>query len=115
MPGFNKSGPEGNGPMTGRGMGICNAAVPGYGNQYAGAGSFARGPGMRQGRRRRLGSGMRGTGSRGFARRRVYDAGNDPLQDTAGEIQMLKAQADSVKNTLDTIYRRMAELGKNND
>ena len=115
MPGFNKSGPEGNGPMTGRSMGICNTAVPGYGNQYSDAGGFGRRLGRRQGRRRSMGSGMRGAGGRGFARRRFFDAGSDPSQDTAGEIEMLKAQADSVKNTLDTIYRRMAELEKNND
>jgi uncharacterized membrane protein len=57
---------------------------------------------------------MRGAGGSGFARRQFFNAGNDTSQDTTGEIQMLKAQADSVKKTLDTIYRRMAELEKNN-
>ena len=115
MPGFNESGPEGNGPMTGGGRGICNTAVPGYENQYGGAGRIGRGLGRRQGHRRFRGSGMRGTGGRGFVRRRSLGAGNGPSQETSGEIEMLKTQADSVKNTLDTIYRRMAELEINND
>ena len=115
MPGFNKSGPQGNGPMTGRGMGICNAAVPGYGNQYAGEGSFGRRLGRRQRRGRSMGSGMRAADGRGFARRRFFSAGSDTSPGTAEEIEMLRAQADSVKNTLDTIYSRMAELEKNYD
>ena len=28
MPGYNRTGPAGNGPMTGRGMGYCNASRP---------------------------------------------------------------------------------------
>ena len=28
MPGFDKTGPEGKGPMTGRGMGPCNPKTP---------------------------------------------------------------------------------------
>lgn len=28
MPGFDKTGPEGKGPMTGRGMGPCNPNTP---------------------------------------------------------------------------------------
>jgi hypothetical protein len=59
-------------------------------------------------------SGMGGAGGRGFARRRLFNADNYTSQDTAGEIEMLKAQAESVKNALDTIYRRMEELKKNN-
>ncbi len=115
MPGINKSGPQGYGPMTGRGMGICNTAAPDYANRNAGAESFGRRPGRRQGRRRSMGYGMRATGGRGFACRRIVSAGNDTSQGTAGEIEMLKAQADSVQNTLDAIQKRMAELEKNND
>ncbi len=115
MPGINKSGPQGYGPMTGRGMGNCNPAAPGYGNQYGNAGSLGRGPGRRQGRKRSMGYGMRATGGRGFACGRIVGAGNDTSQGTAGEIEMLKAQADSVQNTLDAIQKRMAELEKNND
>ncbi len=56
MPRGNKTGPMGQGPMTGRGAGFCagyalpgyaNAAIPGYGGRF-GAGN-GRGYGCRQG------------------------------------------------------------------
>lgn len=45
MPGFNQRGPQGLGPMTGRGLGVCgnrNMAGAGYGAGYCGRG-FGRG------------------------------------------------------------------------
>ena len=90
MPGYNESGPEGNGPMTGRGTGICNTATPGYGSQYAGAGNFGRGAARRRGRRRGMGSGMNGTGGKGMTRRRSFKTNNYPAQDAAEDIDRLK-------------------------
>jgi len=58
MPGFNQRGPQGLGPMTGRGMGVCgnrNMAGTGYGAGY-GAGYCGRGFG------RGFGGGGRGVG-----------------------------------------------------
>lgn len=48
MPGFNQRGPQGLGPMTGRGLGVCgnrNMAGAGYGTGYGGRG-FGRGFGL---------------------------------------------------------------------
>ena len=47
MPGFDRTGPQGRGPLTGRGMGPCGAGSPGgYGRGY-GRG-FGRGYGFRR-------------------------------------------------------------------
>ena len=115
MPGYNRSGPMGNGPMTGKGMGFCNNMDLGVARQYPGAVGLGRGMGMRQGRRRGIGYGMGGAGGRGFARRCVSDFDSFGQQETAGEIETLKRQAESLKNTLDAINRRMEELEKAND
>ncbi|PIE62559.1 MAG: hypothetical protein CSA25_04480 [Desulfobacter postgatei] len=61
MPGFNQRGPQGSGPMTGRGQGVCrnrNMAGDDYANRYGGRGC-GRGFG---GRGRGMGRGM----GRGF-------------------------------------------------
>lgn len=60
MPRFDKTGPEGKGPMTGRGLGPCNPNITNpqtYQGPFgigAGAG-FGLGRGFRQGFGRRLG------------------------------------------------------------
>lgn len=49
MPGFNQRGPQGLGPMTGRGLGVCgnrNMAGAGYGAGYGGRGFGGGGRGM---------------------------------------------------------------------
>ena len=50
MPGFDKTGPEGKGKMTGRGMGSCNPDAPS---------GFGRGGGRGMGRGRGQGFGRR--------------------------------------------------------
>lgn len=55
MPGFDRTGPEGNGPMTGRGQGSCRQAE--YGGRR-GQGQTA-GKGQGRGRGRRCGMGNR--------------------------------------------------------
>ena len=63
MPGFNKTGPAGMGPMTGRGRGNCNPSQTAYDRTTAeGPGNF--GPSYAQGFGRSQGSGRgRGFGS----------------------------------------------------
>ena len=49
MPGFNQRGPQGLGPMTGRGLGVCgnrNMAGAGYGGRGFGRGFGGGGRGM---------------------------------------------------------------------
>jgi len=104
MPGYNRTGPTGQGPMTGRGQGACNTFSD---TSFQGSGS-GRGLGMRRGNRfARTGSGM------GFRRRSAWNQAPafEPYpEDTAQEISMLKAQADSVKQALDQIYNRIKIL-----
>jgi hypothetical protein len=115
MPGYNRTGPMGNAPMTGRGMGFCNNTDPGDERQYPGAGGLGRGLRRQRGIKRGFGSNMRGSRGRGFARRRPSGSeGIRPLE-TTGEIETLKMQAESMKNTLDAIQQRMQELEKTND
>ncbi len=92
MPGGNGTGPMGNGPMTGRGMGNCAG--------YAGAGRFVRGCGM-------------GFGGRGY-RNRFW---NSVPQQTAGistqqELAELKRQAELLHSSLDNINCRIEQIEK---
>ncbi|MDZ7698758.1 MAG: DUF5320 domain-containing protein [Deltaproteobacteria bacterium] len=110
MPGFDRTGPQGAGPMTGGARGYCNPATAGYVPRY----------GMRQGYGRGLGRG-RGFGAgygRGF-RTRGYGAGPvmtpppayaPPPMDSTQELSMLKSEADGLKRALDDIHRRIDEL-----
>ena len=126
MPGGDRTGPMGMGPMTGRAAGYCAGyPVPGYMNPYMG-----RGPGMAWGR------GFRRGGGRGF--RRGYGvpvfpgaypayglgmpyvppfspaAGSgspyDPAVDRNQELDMLKQQAEYLTDTLGDIKKRIDEL-----
>ena len=115
MPGYNRTGPMGDGPMTGRGMGYCNDTDPGGQRLHPGAGGLGRGMGRRRGFKRGFGPDIGRSWGRGFARRRPSAIESFGPQDTAGEIETLKMQAESMKNTLDAINRRMEELEKTND
>lgn len=103
MPGFDRSGPMGAGPMTGRAMGRCNP------NQAAGAampyGGYGRGMAFRRGRGGGFGAG-RGL-RRGFGMGYGW-AG--PVAAAGNELDALKTEADSMKKSLETINRRIAEL-----
>ena len=109
MPGLDRSGPEGVGPMTGGGRGRCNPAALEYGAGFAG-GYYARGGGR--------GRGFRGGYSNGFGIRRRFAWNSQPAYgaalpvDETSELNMLKAEADYMKNTLDQINRRVEELEK---
>ncbi len=111
MPGFDRTGPEGRGSMTGRGAGYC------AGNETP---RFAdRGPGYGRGR-----GGMRGFGRGfGFGRGRMgapiypqYDYEPYPLTKEE-EIQSLKTQSDQLRKELDSVNKRVQELktDKNKD
>jgi hypothetical protein len=98
MPRGDRTGPQGAGPRTGRGMGYCSGNNwPGFANQ---------GPNFRSW----YGFGGRG-GGRGW-RNRFYATGMPgwvappPEQETAD----LKAQADWLKGQLDAIQQRIDEL-----
>jgi len=110
MSGYDRSGPTGNGSMTGGRRGICGQGKSGPGL----GGSMAYGRGMGCGRGLGNGRGIcyggRGMG-RGFAgMQRFAPSAVEP----AAEINMLKAEADSMKNSLDLTNRRIAELEQGN-
>ena len=66
MPGFDRTGPMGAGPMTGGARGYCNPATAGTMPAIAGGYGYGRGLGLRRGFRGVFGPG-RGRG-RGFGR-----------------------------------------------
>lgn len=97
MPGGDRTGPQGAGPRTGRGMGYCSGYNwPGYANQAAGVRC---GFGFRQG-----GTG-RGWRNRFFATGIPGWATLIPEQETAN----LKAQTDLLQVQLDAIQKRIEE------
>ncbi len=116
MPGGDRTGPMGMGPMTGRAAGFCAGNnVPGYMNPYGG-----RGMGYRWG-----GMGGRGRGG-GFGRRRGFFAqgaypelapGAAPYPydapmpfDAGAELDALQNQAQSLRSALENIEKRIGEL-----
>ena len=114
MPGFDRSGPFGQGAMTGGARGYCNAASTGYRASASGYPGSARPMGGARGPRRGMGFRARGGFGRRFSGYR--DAYSAPYaMDAGGELEMLKAQAASVKQSLDAIYQRMAELEKSSE
>ena len=106
MPGFDRSGPMGAGPLTGGGRGLCGNA--GYGTPFFGKYGFGGRMGYGRGFRGGYGPGMR----RGFGARNQPGFGPSYMQDPAAEIDMLKTQAGSIKSTLDAINRRISDLEK---
>ncbi len=111
MPGGDRTGPMGMGPMTGRGAGYCAGfTAPGFANLRG------RGAGLGRGRGfwcRGGGFGLRNrfyaSGQPGWMR---YEAANAPLQQPEPELekQALKNQADALQAELAAIQQRLANL-----
>ena len=109
MPGFDGSGPQGMGPMTGGARGFCNprgAAYPaGYGagrGMACGRGGYGFGRGMAYGRGMRRGSGAGG----------MYPIYPPYPYSEENELNMLRSQAAAIKDNLERINQRITELGK---
>ncbi|MBD3203154.1 hypothetical protein GF327_02590 [Candidatus Woesearchaeota archaeon] len=102
MPRGDGTGPNGSGPMTGRGLGYCSGSnSPG----------FAKGPGM--GIRR--GFGGRGNRFRFFAQSPAWQPVQQPVfpqQDKNTEITVLEQQKNSIEQQLENINKRLGELKK---
>jgi hypothetical protein len=99
MPGFDGTGPRGQGPGSGWGMGPCGAG---------GRRGFSRGMGRGMGRgawgRPRWGWGAWG----GYG---PFGPGGGPISGTPQEeAQALKEQAASLQGELEAVQRRIAEL-----
>ena len=97
MPGFDRTGPMGQGPMTGRGLGNCGA---GRGVSQGGA-VYGRGRGFGFGQGRGFGFGP--AAARGYA----------PAQPAAqDEASWLRNQADALEAELQGIKARLSELDR---
>jgi len=110
MPGGDRTGPMGMGPMTGRGAGFC----AGYG--AAGYANAVPSRGMGFGRGRGFGGGGRGwrhwfyaTGMPGWMRSGGYPAANQAT-DPEMEKRVLKNQADALQSELDSVKNRLSEI-----
>lgn len=106
MPRGDGTGPMGMGPMTGRAAGYCAGhATPGFANPVGG-----RGLGMAWGRG--------GGGGRGLAWRRGPGRAFGPMPPAAAaptreqETELLRSQADLLKEQLDRITSRLEELAR---
>lgn len=97
MPGCNRTGPAGQGQRTGRGRGSCNTSIDTLsfpGTQGAG---FGRGMGRRRGNQ--------------FARNQDSVFAQYP-EDNVQEIDMLKTEANAIKQTLEQINSQIKNLEK---
>jgi hypothetical protein len=111
MPGYDRTGPMGAGPMTGGARGRCNPATAGTIPASAGIHSYGRGLASRRGFRGGFDPGV-GRG-RGFGRgHRWYPPalGSSYPAEAASEMDMLKADADYLQKSLDAINKRIETL-----
>ncbi len=128
MPRGDKTGPRGEGAMTGRGMGFCAGYdAPGYMNpgfNPRARGEFGYGRGMGRGMGRGNRWGFYATGQPGWARGRGWD--NMPFSsavqmdypqkmNTREEVRYLKDEAKRLNQMLEEINSRIDELSKTND
>ncbi|MBU0765334.1 MAG: DUF5320 domain-containing protein [Bacteroidetes bacterium] len=110
MPSGDRTGPMGQGPMTGRALGFCTGNdTPGYTIGFGGG----RGRGFGYGRRG--GRGMDYRGGRNYNRpdtrfMQGYPSSLDLNRDD--EIKILKAQADELKRAQKDLEKRISELEK---
>ncbi|MFH0783759.1 MAG: DUF5320 domain-containing protein [Pseudomonadota bacterium] len=97
MPGFNGTGPEGKGAMTGGGRGRCATTTQQiYGNNFSGFGGCGRGQGWRNGRER-FSFGKSG------GRRSSFPGINASVD----ELEIVKAEAAALENSLKKISERI--------
>jgi hypothetical protein len=127
MPAGDRTGPMGMGPMTGRGMGYCGGYETlgwdywGSGRRFYGRGGRWGGPGFGRGggghRNRYYATGLprwardRGVGGFGYPPAVAYGAPDAPPSRTQ-EVEMLKDEAEWLKEQLNVINQRMDELSQ---
>lgn len=105
MPRGDQTGPQGLGPMTGRGMGYCAGySAPGYVNPSSGYGR-----GMAYGRGRGLGRGM---GWRRWAVPAAYPPAYPQSVAPVDEKKMLQEETELLQEELKLLQDRIKELEK---
>ncbi len=111
MPGFDRSGPLGQGPMTGRGLGLCSGYARPSGLRGPGLawrhGWYGRGRGFGFGRGRGFGRGY----GRGYypAYPADYPA-YEPEPDPREEEKMLKDYVSELEEELSAVKKRLQEI-----
>ena len=100
MPAQNGTGPTGEGPLTGRGMGQCNPNLP------EGTQSNIGGLGLGRGRR----GGFFGGGRRLYRRSGFFRP--QWIPSSQSEAETLKQQASILEENLNQIKRRLEDLEK---
>ncbi|MFP4167548.1 MAG: DUF5320 domain-containing protein [Desulfonatronovibrionaceae bacterium] len=101
MPGFNGTGPLGQGPVTGRGMGRCTGAVPAGAVPGRGFGfGFGMGRGFGRGRGRGFGPGPM-TAWYGYA---------PPATEPVDEKTAIENQIKGLENQLEILNNRLNEI-----
>lgn len=108
MPGLDGRGPLGAGPMSGRGMGNCVVSNR-TGNVY---GAPGRGMGRAVGRNRGMGLGMGRGFNRGFRQMGSYVDPVGSVYSQQEELDMLRNEAELLKQDLSAIESRMSDLEK---
>jgi len=107
MPGGDRTGPVGMGPMTGRGMGYCTGyPTPGYTSPAGGRGFWGRGRGGGWGRR----NWYYATGLPFWARAAQGFFFGAPTAEQ--EREALRQQSQQLQESLDAIQRRIEDLEK---
>ena len=103
MPGFDRTGPMGAGPMTGGARGRCNPTTAGSISFYGRGYGYGRGLGLRRG--------FRGGYGRPYG---WYPAPVGPAYpvDAVEEMDMLKSEADNLQKSLEAVNKRIKELEK---
>ena len=117
MPGGDRTGPAGMGPMTGRAAGFCAGySAPGYMNPVGGRGYWGWGRGGGWGRGRGRGFGWARAGYDwpawgGAVNQYAYGgAPSAPIMTAEQELGGLKQQADYFQDTLGEIKKRIEQL-----
>ena len=100
MPNLNGTGPRGEGPMTGRGMGYCAENSSGFAANPNFGYSLGLGRGLRRGRGRGFaGRGMGGMG-RGFRWKQVEITSDEETNYLKNELKSLESETENIKKRL---------------
>jgi hypothetical protein len=115
MPNGDRRGPEGMGPMTGRGAGFCNGAnAPGFRNNGI-AGGYGQGMGAGRGFGREFHGVPLGAGygrGRGFGRgiQSPYISQNNPSYSKESEKEYIENEVSFLKEQLNALEGRLADM-----
>lgn len=99
MPGRDRTGPLGQGEMTGRGLGLCNGENT---NLY--------GSGLGRG----LGRGIRRGAGMGFASRRGFGRYTAGFYETKTDKELLTEEKNWLENRLNAISQQLSSLSEKN-